>query len=155
MVVAAKELDVVVTLVEVESQIAAALRVFQITAKGAGLLCYGRPPAPGVLQALHLFPSHTVNDGLMNIKEDGPVFLRVFNPALHFVGLGIGLEVNYIAAVFLQGEDFLNGGMVLLGRLQCAFGAALADPLAGSIGRGVQRPHRPQRRGNLKGAVAF
>ena len=48
-VVAAKELDVVVALVEVESQIAAALRAFQIAAKGAGLLCYGRPPAPGGL----------------------------------------------------------------------------------------------------------
>ena len=41
MVVAAKELDVVVALVEVESQIASALRAFQIAAKGAGLLCYG------------------------------------------------------------------------------------------------------------------
>ena len=148
-VVAAKELDVVVALVEVESQIASALRAFQIAAKGAGLLCYGRPPAPGGLQALHLFPSHTVNDGLMDIEEDGPVFFRVFNPALHLVGLGIGLEVNYIATVFLQGEDFLDGGMVPLGRLQRTFGAALADPLAGSIGRGVQRPHRPQRRGDL------
>ena len=37
-VVAAKELDVVVALVEVESQIASALRAFQIAAKGAGLL---------------------------------------------------------------------------------------------------------------------
>ena len=43
MVVAAKELDVVVALVEVESQIASALRAFQIAAKGAGLLCYGIP----------------------------------------------------------------------------------------------------------------
>ena len=155
MVVAAKELDVVVALVEVESQIASALRAFQIAAKGAGLLCYGRPPAPGGLQALHLFPSHTVNDGLMDIEEDCPVFFRVFNPALHLVGLGIGLEVNYIATVFLQGEDFLDGGMVPLGRLQRTFGAALVDPLAGSIGRGVQRPHRPQRRGNLQGAVTL
>ena len=74
MVLAAKEVDVEVILVEVESQIASALRAFQIAAKGAGLLCYGRPPAPGGLQALHLFPSHTVNDGLMDIEEDGPVF---------------------------------------------------------------------------------
>ena len=143
------DFDVVVALVEVESQIASTFRAFQIAAKGAGLLCYGRPPAPDGLQALHLFPSHPVNDGLMDIEEDCPVFFRVFNPTLHFVGLGIGLEVNYIATVFLQGEDFLNGGMVPLGRLQFAFGAALADPLAGSIGRGVQRPHIPQRRGDL------
>ena len=49
MVLAAKEVDVEVILVKVESQIAAALRAFQIAAKGAGLLCYGRPPAPGGL----------------------------------------------------------------------------------------------------------
>lgn len=155
MVVAAEEFNIVVALVKVESQIAAALRAFQIAAKGAGLLCYGRPPAPGGLQALHLFPSHTVNDGLMDIEEDCPVFLRVFNPALHLVGLGVGFEVDHIAAVFLQSEDFLDGGMVPLGRLQRTFRATLADPLAGSIGRGVQRPHRPQRRGNLQGAVAL
>ena len=104
---------------------------------------------------MHLFPSHTVNDGLMDIEEDCPVFFRVFNTALHLVGLGIGLEVDHIATVFLQGEDFLDGGVVPLGRLQRAFGAALANPLAGSIGRGVQRPHRPQRRSNLQGAVAL
>ena len=155
MVIAAKELDVVVALIEVESQIAAALRAFQIAAKGAGLLRDGRPPAPGGLQALHLFPSHPVNDGLMDIEEDCPVFFRVFNPTLHLVGLGIGLEVDHIAAVFLQGEDFLDGGVVPLGRLQRTFGAALADSLGGSIGRGVQRPHRPQRCGDLQGAVAL
>ena len=104
---------------------------------------------------MYLFPSHTINDGLVDIEKDRPVFLRVFNPALHLVGLGVGFEVDHIAAVFLQGEDLLNGGMVPLGRLQRAFGAALADPLAGSIGRGVQRPHRPQRRGDLQGAVAL
>ena len=50
---------------------------------------------------MHLFPSHTVNDGLMNIEEDRPVFLRIFNSALHLVGLGVGFEVDHIAAVFL------------------------------------------------------
>ena len=46
MVVAAKELDVVVALVEVEIQIAAALRAFQIAGKGAGLLGNGGALAP-------------------------------------------------------------------------------------------------------------
>ena len=133
MVVAAKELDVVVALVEVEIQIAAALRAFQIAGKGAGLLGNGGPSAPGGLQALHLFPTDTINDRLMDIEEDRPVFFRGFDPALHFVGLGIGFEVDHIAAVFLQCEDFLDSGMVPLGRLQRTFGAALADPLAGSI----------------------
>ena len=85
----------------------------------------------------------------MDIEKDCSVFFRVFNPAFHFVRLGVGFEVDHIAAVFLQGEDFFDGGMVPLGRLQRTFGAALADPLAGSIGRGVQSLHCPQRRGNL------
>ena len=73
----------------------------------------------------------------MDIEEDCPVFLRVFDPPLYLVGLGIALEIDHVAAVFLQGEDFLDGGVVPFGRLQRTFGAALADPLAGSIGRGV------------------
>ena len=68
------------------------------------------------MQALYLFPSHTINDGLVDIEKDRPVFLRVFNPALHLVGLGVGFEVDHIAAVFLQGEDFFDGGVVPLGR---------------------------------------
>ena len=88
-VAATEKLDVVVALVKMEIQIAAALRAFQIAGKGAGLLRDGRPSAPGSLQALYLFPSHTVNDRLMDIEEDCPVFFRVFNPAFHFVGLGI------------------------------------------------------------------
>ena len=73
----------------------------------------------------------------MDIKEDGPVFFRVFNTALHLIRLGIALEVNDIAAVFLQGKDFLDGCMVPLGRLQCTFRAALADSLAGAISRWI------------------
>lgn len=107
MVVAAKELNVVVALVKVESQIAAALRAFQIATKGAGLLCYGRPPAPGGLQALHLFPSYTVNNGLVDIEEDCPVFLGVFNPALHLVGLGTGFEVHHISQYSCKVRTFL------------------------------------------------
>ena len=57
--------------------------------------------ARSFLERLHLFPSLAVNDGFMDIEEDRPVLLRIFNPALHLVGLGVGLEVNYIAAVFL------------------------------------------------------
>ena len=86
-VAATEKLNVVVTLVKMEVQIAAALRAFQMAAKGTGLLRDSRPSAPGSLQALYLFPSYTVNDRLMDIEEDRPVFFRVFNPALHLVGL--------------------------------------------------------------------
>ena len=142
MVVAAKELNVVVALVKVESQIAATFRAFQIASKGAGLFGYGRPPASGGLQALYLFPSHTVNDGFMDIEKDFPVFFRVFNPTLHLVGLGVGFEVNYIAAVFLQGEDFLDGGVAPFGRLHGTFAAGAVDAPAPPVIGGVDDPIR-------------
>ena len=44
----------------------------------------------------------------MDIGKDRPVFLRVFNPPLCLIGLGITLEIDHDAAVFLQGEDFFT-----------------------------------------------
>lgn len=67
MILTAKELDVMVILVKVKRQITAALWAFQIATKGAGLLRYGRPPAPDGLQALYLFLSPPVNNGLIDI----------------------------------------------------------------------------------------
>ena len=83
-----EKLDVVVVLVEVEIEVAAALRAFQQAGEYAGLLrdrvfFAARP----FLERLHLFPSLAVNDSLMDIEEDRPVFLRVFDPLFHLVGL--------------------------------------------------------------------
>lgn len=52
------------------------------------------------MQALHLFLCDAVNNRLMDIEKDRPVFLRVFDPPLYLVGLGIALEVDYVAAVY-------------------------------------------------------
>jgi hypothetical protein len=101
MVVATEKPDVVIILVKVESQIATALGTFHNAGEHAGLLRNGCASAARGTQTLHLFPTDTVNDRLMDIKEDGPVFIRVFNTALHLIRLGIALEVNDIAAVFL------------------------------------------------------
>ena len=99
-----------------EVQIAAALGTLHHAGKNAWLLGDGGAfaPCPG-FQRLYLFPSGPINDGLVNIEEDRPVFLRVFDPLFHLVGLGVAYEVNDIAAVFLQGEDFLDGGVVPFG----------------------------------------
>lgn len=137
MVVATEKLDVVIVLVKVESQIAAALGTFHNAGEHAGLLCNGSPSAARGMQTLYLFSCGTVDDRLMHIEEDRPVFLGIFNAALHLIGLGIALEVDNVAAVFLQSEEFLDSGMVPLRRLQRAFRPALADPLAGAICRGV------------------
>lgn len=73
----------------------------------------------------------------MDIEEDCPVFLRVFDPLFHLVGLGVAFEVNDIAAVFLQGEDLLDGGMPPLGRLHGAFRPAPARPTAAPVVGGI------------------
>lgn len=140
-ILATEKLDVVVVLVEVEIEVAAALRAFQQAGEYAGLLRdRGLFAACPFLERLHLFPSLAVNDGFMDIEEDRPVFLRVFDPLFHLVGLGVAFEVNDIAAVFLQGEDLLDGGMPPLGRLHGAFRPATARPTAAPVVGGMYRP---------------
>ena len=73
----------------------------------------------------------------MDIEEDRSVFLRVFDPLFHLVGLGVAFEVNDIAAVFLQGEDLLDGGMPPFGRLHGAFRPAPARPTAAPVVGGI------------------
>ena len=120
-ILATEKLNVVVALVEVEIEVSAALWAFQIAGKHAGRLGdSGPPPAGPLFHALHLFPGGPVNDGLVDVEEDRPVLLRVLDPLLHLVGLGVGFEVNYITAILLQGEDFLNGGMSPFGGLHGA-----------------------------------
>ena len=88
MVLTAKEFDVVVALIEVEIEIAAALRAFQVAGKHAGFLGdSGPPPAGPLFHALHLFPGGPVYNGLVDVEEDCPVLLRVLNPLFHLVGL--------------------------------------------------------------------
>lgn len=137
-VLTAEILDVVVFLVEVEVEIATALGAFQPPGEHAWLLGNGGVLAAGsFLHGLHFFPCGPVNDRLMDIEKDSSVFLRVFNAPFHFVGFGIALEVNDISAVFLQGENFLDGGMSPFGRLQRAFGATAVDALAPPIVGGI------------------
>ena len=138
MILTTEKLDVVVVLVEVEIEVAAALRAFQQAGKYAGLLRdRGLFAARPFLERLHLFPSLAVNNGLMDIEEDRPVLFRVLNPLFHLVGLGVAFEVNDIAAVFLQGEDLLDGGVSPFGRLHGAFRPAPARPAAAPVIGGI------------------
>ena len=68
---------------------------------------------------------------------------RLFAP-LHLVGFGVAFEVDDIAAVFLQGEDFLDGGVSSFGRLQGTFGAAAVDSLVPPIVGGMTMPSLPK-----------
>lgn len=113
----AEKLDVVITVVEMEIEVAAALGAFQQARENAGFLRNrGALVAGSFYKPLHLFPCRPVNDGLVDVEEDRPVFLRVFNAAFYLVGFGIAFEVDDIAAVFLQAEDFPNSGMAPFGR---------------------------------------
>ena len=137
-ILATEKLDVVVVLVEVEIEVAAALRAFQQAREYAGRLRdRGLFAARPFLERLHLFPSLAVNDSLMDIEEDRPVFLRVFDPLFHLVGLGVAFEVDDIAAIFLQGEDLLDGGVSPFGRLHGAFRPTPARPTAAPVIGGI------------------
>ena len=70
---------------------------------------------------LYLLKGVPVDNRLVNILEDDPVFFRVIDAGLILEGLRVGLEIDHIAAVFLQGEDLLDGGMPPLGRLHGTF----------------------------------
>ena len=154
-VLTAKEFNSVVALVEVEVEVAAALRAFEKAGKDAGLLGDGGPPPAGPLfHALHLFPGGTVYNGLVDVEEDCPVLLRVLNPLFHLVGLGVGFEVNHVTAILLQGEDFLDGGMSPFGGLHGAFGTAPAGPFAPPVVGGIEHPIPLQRGGGFRQPVA-
>ena len=70
----------------VVASVTAVPRAFQQAGEYAGLL-YDRRlfAACPFWERLHLFPNLAVNDSLMDIEEDRPVFLRVFDPLLHLV----------------------------------------------------------------------
>ena len=77
MVVATEKLDVVVVLVKVESQITTTLGAFHNAGEHAGLLRNGCASAACGMQALHLFPTDTVNDILLP-KQSSKVFYPMF-----------------------------------------------------------------------------
>ena len=89
----------------------------------------------------------------MDIEEDRSVFLRVLNPALHFIGFGIAFEVDDIATVFLRGQNLLDCGVPPFCGLHGTFGAASAcTPAAPVVGR-VDDPIRAEGSGGFSQPV--
>ena len=110
LVVGAVELfDLRVALVEMEVEVVAAVRTDQKAGKHMLLALMSATLADLPPPFLDFLPGGPVNDGLMHIFENGPIFAVIFNAALIFVGFGVGLEIEYIAAVFLEREDFCDG----------------------------------------------
>ena len=70
---------------------------------------------------LHLFPSITINDRLVNVLEDRPIFFRVLNSGFIAKGLGSAFEIDDVTAVFLLREHLGNGRLAPLVRIGLRF----------------------------------
>ena len=99
-----EKLNVVVFLIKMEVEVAAAFGAFQPPGEHTRLLGNSRLFAPcSFLQSLYLFPCDPVNNRLMDIEENRSILFRIFNAPLHFIGFGVAFEVDDIAAVLLYG----------------------------------------------------
>lgn len=92
-------LDIVVCLIEVEMQITSTVGTNQQTGKAAHITILSLALADIFPLLLHSVPRSPVNDGLMDAFENHPVFRIVVDAFLELVGLGIGFEVDDIAAI--------------------------------------------------------
>ena len=97
----------------------------------------GQPLFPfpiDLLRQLDLLPHSTVNDRLMHILKNDPVFTVILDPLFVLVGFGTGLEVEDIAAILQQGQYLCDGGAVpFRWRLLLAFSGPL-NPLLEPVG---------------------
>ena len=101
--------DLWVALVEMEVKVIAAVRTDPKAGKHMFLTFMSAALTDLSPPLLNFLPGGPVNDGLMHILEDCPILAVIFNAALVFVGLGVGLEIENIAAIFLERKDFGNG----------------------------------------------
>ena len=95
-------LDIVIALVEVVIQVVTAIRAYQQAAEHIPFPVLGFSSEDFPSFFLNLFPDGTVNNWLMHILKNGPVFTVIGNSLLVLIRLGIGLEVQYIPAILLQ-----------------------------------------------------
>ena len=95
-------LDIVIALVEVVIQVVTAIRAYQQAAEHIPFPVLGFSSADFPSLFLNLFPDHTINNRLMPVFENRPVFPVIGNPLLVFVGFGVGLEIQDIPAILLQ-----------------------------------------------------
>ena len=105
-------LDLRVALIEMKVQIVPAVSADQKVGEHIALPFVGTALADLAPLLLDLLKDGPLNDGLMDILEDDPVLPVILQPFLVLVRLGVGLEVEDVAAVFLQGQDLGHGGAV-------------------------------------------
>ena len=126
--------NIVISLIEMEVQIMTTVRTDQKSAEHIPFTVFGFPPADLATLFLNLFPDHTINNRLMHVFEDHPVFPVIGNPLLVFVGFEVGLEIQHISAILLQSENIHDGGGIPLGRWLLFCLSGLLDTLFQPIG---------------------
>ena len=86
--------DLRVPLIEMKMQVVSAIGTDQQTGKHILFALVGAALADFPPFLLNLLPHGAVNDRLMDIFENHPIFTVVFDPLLIFVRLGVGLEIE-------------------------------------------------------------
>ena len=106
---AAEILNIRVALVKMEVHISAAVRTDQDTGKHIllSVRCLGLSHLASLfLDSLKGLP---FDNRFVHIEEDHPIFRSVAVTFLIFIGLGIGLEIDDVAAILLRRKDFAYG----------------------------------------------
>ena len=104
--------DFGIPLIEVEMQVIPAVSAYQQAGEHIFLTLMGPALADFPALFLYFLPCRPLDDRFMYIEEDSPIFTVIFQPPLIFVGLGVGLEVEHVPAIFLKRQNAGNGGAV-------------------------------------------
>ena len=104
---------------------------------------------------LHQLKIITVNNRLVNVLENHPVFFRIIVAFLILVWFGISLEVDYIAAILLLSENFGDSGFAPLVFVRLCYLTAFSDTLFLPIRHRNQHLAFLQNTGNRFVTLAF
>jgi len=135
-------LDFRVPLVEMEVEIAATISAHQEAGKHIAFPFIGAALADFPPLLLDLLPYGTINNRLMHILENGPVFKVILDSLFVLVGFGIGLEVEDITAILLEGQYLCDGGTVPFRRRPLLAFSGPLDTLLEPIGPWGETPSR-------------
>lgn len=104
--------DIRIALIEMEVVIAAVIGTHQQAGEHIALSIVSTVLADFSTFLLHLLPYSTINDRLVDIFENDPILTVIFNTFFILIGFRVGLEIEDITAILLQGEDFDDRGAI-------------------------------------------
>ena len=97
-----KILDLGIALIEMIMEVVSAVGTNQQTRKHIFLAIICSSSAPRSSFLLNLLPHGAVYDRFVYVFENDPIFTVIINPFLVLIRFRVGLEIENIAAVFLQ-----------------------------------------------------